>query len=69
MFEWHAQEVQRTGGILALTLQPLGLLEITDAQYEIVAQACYNINTKYGVPLFLRWGHEMNGIFPALLSF
>jgi hypothetical protein len=61
MFEWHAQEVQRIGGILAITLQPSSLPDTTDEMIQSVADMCYKVNTKYGVPLFMRWGHEMNG--------
>ena len=61
MFDWHTQETQRIGGIFALTLQPEQISNISDAQIEEVANACYRANTVYGVPMFLRFAHEMNG--------
>ena len=61
LFEWHAQEVQRIGGMLSITMQPTSLPDTTDEMLQALAQMCYLVNTKYGVPLFMRYGHEMNG--------
>jgi beta-mannanase len=49
-------------GSLAVTFEPSALSQITDAQIEQLADRCLELNSKYGVPLYLRWGHEMNGI-------
>jgi hypothetical protein len=61
MLEWHAQEVQQIGGSLAVTFEPSALTQITDQMISELADRCLLINSKYGVPLFVRWGHEMNG--------
>ncbi|KAI9310351.1 glycoside hydrolase superfamily [Obelidium mucronatum] len=59
---WFGSECGRTGSILELTLEPLaGIQGLTPAIYESVAVALADINRKYGVPVFLRYGHEMNG--------
>lgn len=42
-------------------MQPLNMSSITDAQYQLLAQECFHINSAYGVPIMLRYGHEMNG--------
>lgn len=60
-FDWHAEQVQKTGGMLAVTIEPVQLSLITDAHYMELAKRCVKANSQYGVPLFLRLGHEMNG--------
>ncbi|KAJ3056069.1 hypothetical protein HK097_008197 [Rhizophlyctis rosea] len=61
MLAWHAQAVQQMGGILEITFEVLDLTRMTDAVYEQMAQQLREINEKNGVPVFLRWCHEMNG--------
>lgn len=65
LFEWHAQEIQRIGGIMAMTMQPTVISNISDAQIEELANQCLRVNTVYGVPLFMRFAHEMNGDWPS----
>ena len=67
LFDWHAQEVRDVGGILAITMQPADIATITDAQFIAMADFCLHVNRDYGVPLFFRFGHEMNGIFVVVL--
>lgn len=62
IFEWHAQQVKRTGGMLAITIEPSNLNLISDKMIDDLAKMCYLVNSKYGVPLFLRFAHEMNGL-------
>lgn len=59
-FEWHSQEIAKIGGIFQLTLEPTSLSGMPDSLLEQIAQKCFEINQR-GVPMFLRYGHEMNG--------
>ena len=52
---------QVDSGTLSVTFEPSALAQITAAQINELAEKCLMINSKYGVPLFVRWGHEMNG--------
>jgi hypothetical protein len=61
MLEWHAQQVRLVGGALAMTFEPSSLGQITDQMINELAEKCLMINSKYGVPMYVRWGHEMNG--------
>ena len=61
MLDCHAQSVQQMGGILELTFEVIDLTKMTDAVYQQMAQQLYQINTQRGVPVLLRWCHEMNG--------
>ncbi|KAJ3390442.1 hypothetical protein HDU84_007442 [Entophlyctis sp. JEL0112] len=59
---WFGSECGRTGSILELTLEPATpLANLTQQMFDAVAQEIYSVNTVYGVPVFLRYGHEMNG--------
>ena len=62
-FDWHGQEVRNIGGILSLTIEPIAMAQITDSMIAELADRCLMINEKYGVPMMLRFGHEMNGKF------
>jgi hypothetical protein len=56
-----AQQVARTGGVLVLTLEPHdGLAAVTDVVVEDVVALLAEINGD-GVPVLLRFAHEMNG--------
>lgn len=68
MWDWHAEQVQKIGGVLAMTLQPLTINNISDAQVEELADQCLRTNSIYGVPMFFRFAHEMNGNHMALLK-
>jgi hypothetical protein len=58
--KWHAEEVARQNSILALTIEPTDMDGPSDALFEQIARECRRIN-EMGVPMFLRYGHEMNG--------
>lgn len=59
---WFGSEVGKVGGILEVTMAPTSTLpELSDAVLDQFAQQLYDINSRYGVPVLLRWGHEMNG--------
>jgi hypothetical protein len=60
VLNWHGEEARRVGGMLAITIEPIQLTLITEAHREELIKYCVKINSEYGVPLFLRWGHEMN---------
>ncbi|KAJ3126620.1 hypothetical protein HK100_010169 [Physocladia obscura] len=63
MLNWYGSEVGRVGGMLELSLNPqtANVSEITIFMMEAFAAKCQNVNEQYGVPIFLRYGHEMNG--------
>ena len=61
MLNWHGSELGRVGGILQLTLQPQNVDTLTTTAYMTVAAQLAQINQEYNVPVFLRYGHEMNG--------
>ncbi|KAJ3342411.1 hypothetical protein HDU83_006100 [Entophlyctis luteolus] len=63
LFNWFGSEVGRVGGILELSLNPQtsNVSYITPSMMEAFAAKCQNINQQYGVPIYLRYGHEMNG--------
>jgi hypothetical protein len=58
--KWHGEESARLGSIFQLTIECINPLTISDALLEKIAQHCADINSK-GVPILLRYGHEMNG--------
>ena len=54
-------QTQLQGSILLLTLQPTSeCATIPQSLLDDLARAFTEINSK-GVPILLRWGHEMNG--------
>ncbi|KAI8816231.1 glycoside hydrolase superfamily [Fimicolochytrium jonesii] len=58
---WQAEEVKRAGGILGLTLEPTGdVTLITDDLINTIVGKLKELNDG-GVPVILRYGHEMNG--------
>lgn len=57
---WHGQQTALIGGIFQLTVEPTDVVNISDNSLELVADYCRQIN-EMGVPMFLRFGHEMNG--------
>lgn len=60
MMIWYASQVAIVGGILSLTMQPYQM-DLPDSVLQEFANKCYEINSHYGVPILLRWAHEMNG--------
>ncbi|KAJ3081252.1 hypothetical protein HK102_002476 [Quaeritorhiza haematococci] len=62
MLNWFGSEVQRINGILQVTLEPVvPMAQVPDSVLEQFALQCKDINEKMGVPLMIRYGHEMNG--------
>ncbi|KAI9323014.1 glycoside hydrolase superfamily [Zopfochytrium polystomum] len=58
---WFGSEVGRVGGILEVTMAPTSPLdELADNVLDAFAKQLLDINSRYGVPVLLRWGHEMN---------
>ncbi|TPX38587.1 mannan endo-1,4-beta-mannosidase [Synchytrium endobioticum] len=50
------------GTMLELTMLPIvEMSTLTTATLTNIAQICADINSKYAVPILLRFGHEMNG--------
>jgi hypothetical protein len=68
MIEWHVQQVQQAGGMFELTMEPNNIDGIPDAILEEFALKMREYNERYGVPILLRWGHEMNGNFSIYFS-
>lgn len=61
MITWHAQEIQKYGAIFQLTIEPDANMDIMPQDMlSNLALACKTIN-EFGVPILLRYGHEMNG--------
>ncbi|KAI9346773.1 glycoside hydrolase superfamily [Zopfochytrium polystomum] len=59
---WFGSEVGRVGGILEVTMAPTSpISELSDNVLDTFAKQLLDINSRYGVPVLLRWGHEMNG--------
>jgi hypothetical protein len=65
MLLWHGKEAQRISAYLELTIEPSRspseISTIPIALLTQIADHCYKINTEYGTPILLRFGHEMNG--------
>lgn len=70
MMMWMAQQLAKaaaaeggtTSSILMVTLMPeIDLDRVEDQTYVDLADQCAYINLHYGVPLLLRFAHEMNG--------
>lgn len=66
LLDWHGKECQRLGAFLELTIEPSRspseISTIPEELLERIAQRCLFINTEYGTPIYLRFGHEMNVI-------
>ncbi|KAI9348540.1 glycoside hydrolase superfamily, partial [Obelidium mucronatum] len=62
-FNWFGSEAGRVGAMLELSLNPQveNITDITPLMMTNFAKMCQFINQFYGVPIFLRWAHEMNG--------
>ena len=69
MLNWHASLLNGLGHgpILQLSLDPDNYDVMTDAGYADIATECARINSDFGVPILLRWGHEMNGMINRIL--
>ncbi|CAM6054319.1 unnamed protein product [Sphagnum tenellum] len=63
MLNWFGQQTAFTGGFLLLTIEPLtpDFSTISDEIMDTLARQCRDINAKLGVPILMRFGHEMNG--------
>ncbi|KAJ3002548.1 hypothetical protein HKX48_002271 [Thoreauomyces humboldtii] len=61
LLTWYGQQVKDAGGILCLTLEPVGILGgMPEAGIAAMVKQIRAIND-FGVPVILRFGHEMNG--------
>ncbi|KAJ3067318.1 hypothetical protein HDU98_009493 [Podochytrium sp. JEL0797] len=59
---WFGSEAGRVGAILELTMQPTSpVTSYTQVHLDALSAELFNINTRYGVPVLMRFGHEMNG--------
>ncbi|KAL2911708.1 hypothetical protein HK105_208809 [Polyrhizophydium stewartii] len=61
LLTWHVWQVSLVGGIFELTIEPMAIDTTSDAILDQLAQTLRDLNSKYGVPILLRYGHEMNG--------
>ena len=61
---WNAQQAGQVGAMLELTLMPTAPIDtIPTTILWSYATLMRQINSQYGVPVLLRFGHEMNGAF------
>ncbi|KAI8618751.1 glycoside hydrolase superfamily [Chytriomyces sp. MP71] len=59
---WFGSEAGRIGAMLEITMQPTSdLNQYTTDNLDTLSKACAAVNSKYGVPILMRFGHEMNG--------
>jgi hypothetical protein len=58
---WNVQKVKDLGGILALTLTPSVPVEQLSPTFYTELAAYLRQMNQLGVPIILRWIHEMNG--------
>ena len=59
---WNAQQCEKVGAMLELSIIPTIPIEtIPDVLYTQFALTMRHINSMYGVPVLLRYMHEMNG--------
>ncbi|KAJ3097272.1 hypothetical protein HDU97_005046 [Phlyctochytrium planicorne] len=62
LLAWHGAEVKLIQGMLELTIEPVTDIDgIPDSLYDKIAQKLRDVNVAQGVPILLRFGHEMNG--------
>ncbi|TPX36778.1 mannan endo-1,4-beta-mannosidase [Synchytrium endobioticum] len=62
MLRWMGQQCALTGSMLEVTMEPIvDIATIPDSLLVAFAKDCAYINSQYGVPILLRFGHEMNG--------
>ena len=61
ILEWHAQEVNRVGAILQLSVDPVNVGSMPMSVINELADQCKAINDKYKLPIILRYRHEFNG--------
>ncbi|KAJ3131480.1 hypothetical protein HK100_006309 [Physocladia obscura] len=63
LLNWFGSECGRTGAMLELTIQPTAvpISLYQQVHFDTLSAALYQINSRYGVPILLRFGHEMNG--------
>nr|KAJ3422319.1 hypothetical protein HK105_000226 [Polyrhizophydium stewartii] len=62
IISWQAQEAGKVGAMLEITLQPMVPMDQipTDLLWDF-SVFMRTVNSKSGVPVLLRFGHEMNG--------
>lgn len=62
MLRWMGQQSALTGSMMEVTMEPIvDIGTIPDSLLIAFAKDCAYINSQYGVPILLRFGHEMNG--------
>ncbi|KAI8802872.1 glycoside hydrolase superfamily [Cladochytrium replicatum] len=62
MSNWFAQSTAAVHGMLELTVMPIVPLErFNQSSWDKIAILMYRLNTRHGVPILLRFCHEMNG--------
>jgi hypothetical protein len=64
MMNWQASEVAKLGSgvIFAITLEFVTTMDrLQDSDYNAIATEFARINKEFGLPIMVRWGHEMNG--------
>ena len=60
--DWMTQQASEAGAMLEITVIPeLDVAEIPVETFYAFAMEMRRVNSYYGVPVFLRFMHEMNG--------
>lgn len=62
IIKWNCQLASKTSSMLEITADPAqDIQSIPSSIYLLLARAMRECNSIYGVPVLLRFGHEMNG--------
>ena len=62
MITWQARHVRKLNAALQISLMPnVSIQNIQPQTYRMIAKHMRFVNSEIGVPVFLRFGHEMNG--------
>ncbi|KAI9328085.1 glycoside hydrolase superfamily [Obelidium mucronatum] len=62
MLNWYGSEAGRVGASLEITmLMAAPVRSYTNEHFDALSKGLATINSAYGVPIYLRFGHEMNG--------
>lgn len=69
LLKWYGERAQQANAWLELTIEPTRdvpeIGQIPQSLLDQIAQQLRIINTQYGTPVLLRFGHEMNGDWTA----
>jgi hypothetical protein len=61
MINWHASEIRIVQAMMQLTVLPMNIETMSQAVIDEFATFMAEVNSRFDVPILLRYGHEMNG--------